>query len=289
MKIMLDIIYLFLLVSGLFSCEKETEVTEPQPVSAFVADPIVKEVTPMILETSGIADSRNFPGHVWVQEDSGNPSQLILLKHDGSVQKKIMIDKAMNRDWEDMALMDGQLYLADIGDNRQIFENYWFYIFPEPAAETDIVREYKTIMFRYPDGSHDAEAFMVDPATKDIFIITKRDNPSRLYKITYPYSDASMNTASFVGTLPYTGVVSAALAPDGKEFIVKTYSALFHYKRDAKQSLAEALQKNSYTSLAYQLEPQGEAVSFAISNNGFFTLSEKGFGAQVNLYFYQRK
>jgi hypothetical protein len=37
------------------------------------------------------------------------------------------------------------------------------------------------------------------------------------------------------------------------------------------------------------MEPQGEAVSFALDGSGFFTVSEKGFANSVNINFYNRK
>jgi hypothetical protein len=88
--------------------------------------------------------------------------------------------------------------------------------------------------------------------------------------------------------LPYTGVVSAAISPDGKEILVKTYTNIFYYSRTAGESIGTTLQKR-YKNLPYKMEPQGEAVSFALDGSGFFTVSEKGFANSVNINFYNRK
>ncbi len=88
--------------------------------------------------------------------------------------------------------------------------------------------------------------------------------------------------------MAYSGVVSAALTADGKEIIVKTYIGLQQYLRNTGETIEQALKKTSKP-LPYSLEPQGEAVTFANNNTGYFTLSEKGFGSKVNLYFYKRK
>ena len=269
----------------LFACQKGKASTTP---SYFDSIPIVRTVVPIINEGSGIADSKANPGFLWIEEDSGNPPQLYLISHDGSVTKKIYIKGAVNRDWEDMALVSNELYIADIGDNAQTSIDYFFYKFTEPTASADTVTDFTAIRFRYPDGSHDAEAFLVDPSTKDIYIITKRDSPSRIYKLAFPYNLVSFNSVEFVGVLRYQGVVSAALSPDQKEIIVKTYTNLYYYQRQTGESLAEAIQKN-FTILPYKIEPQGEAVTFANNNSGFYTLSEKALRESVNLYFYQRK
>ncbi|MGZ8538241.1 MAG: hypothetical protein ACXWV9_08270, partial [Flavisolibacter sp.] len=172
------------------------------------------------------------------------------------------------------------------GDNGQSYSEYKFFIFTEPAASVDTVTGVKTIKFTYPDGSHDSEAFLIDPSSKDIYIITKRDNPSKIYRLAYPY--ATQSTVSYVGDLPYTGVVGAAISPDGKSVVIKTYIGVLHYKKQASETISQTLKK-TYSTLPYTLEPQGEAVTFAQDNRGYFTLSEKGFGNTVNLFFYKRK
>jgi hypothetical protein len=63
---------------------------------------------------------------------------------------------------------------------------------------------------------------------------------------------------------------------------------LFYYKRKTGQSIEQSL-KNSYTSLPYVIEPQGEAISFARNGSGFYTISERGFASEVTIYYYKRR
>lgn len=186
-----------------------------------------------------------------------------------------------------MARAGSDLYIADIGDNSRIFPEYSIYKFAEPTLNTDTVYNVERLRFQYGDGAHDAEAFLVDPATKDIFILTKRDKPSAIYKIAFPYSTTQLNTAVRVGALQYSSAVSASLSPDAKEILVKTYTGIHYYSRNGK--LIEATLQTPPVPLPYTMEPQGEAVTFAADNSGFFTLSEKGRPGTVNLYFYKRK
>jgi hypothetical protein len=220
-----------------------------------------------------------------VQEDSGNPSQLYLLGHTGQVIRKVFLLGIKNRDWEDLALVNNDLFIGDIGDNRGVREHYSFYRLPEPAPGIDTVKNIQRIQFKYPDGSHDAEAFLIDPQTQAIFIITKRDSLSLIYQLSAPYSLTGVNQVKRVGKLPYNGVVSATLSPDGRKIIVKTYTNLLSYTRTPGESLAATLNKK-YKNLPYEVEPQGEAVTFARNNTGYFTLSERRFDLKVNLYFY---
>ncbi len=275
-----------LLLLALSACDNDKPAPKPE-LALFSATPAVKPVTPIINEVSGIADSKINPGKLWAHEDSGRPLKLHLLNHDGTVIKKIHLKGTNNRDWEDMALAGSDIFIGDIGDNNRAYADYSFYQFPEPSAAVDTVKDSKRIRFKYPDGSRDAEAFLIDPVTKDIYIITKQDDPARIYKLTSPYDYNSVNAATLVGTLKYTGIVSAALAPDGKEILLKTYTSIYHYPLKAGETIPAALQQ-TFTQIPYQTEPQGEAIGFAADNSGFFTLSEKGLATEVQLYFYKR-
>lgn len=252
-------------------------------------DPIPEthQLNPILKEVSGIADSKRNPGYLWGEQDGGNPTQLALINYDGTVTKQIYLKGIQNVDWEDLGLYNDSLYLADIGDNNSVRSQCSFYVFAEPDVSTDTVYAFRKIDFQYPDGAHDAEAFLIDRNSKDIFIITKRDQPSLVYQLKYPYS-SGVNMLLKVGKLDYTGVVSAASSITDKEIIIKTYDKLNYYIRDAGQSIMECL-TNTPVLLPYIKEPQGEAVCFSQKSDGYFTLSEQGLSPLVNLYFYKRK
>jgi len=284
--------FLFVPLVCLTDCHKSNIPANELP---FEAVPLSKHITPGIIdEASGIADSKANPGYLWVEEDSGNPNDIFLLSDSGQVFKKINIRSSINRDWEDIALAKGPvaginyLYLADIGDNNESAYQYTIYRFPEPLASVDTVVAYDSIKFKYPDGSHDAEALLIDDAG-NIYVITKRSTVSTIYKISYPQSLTALNTAIKVGELPFSGVVSAAMSPTGDELLVKTYTSIYYWKKAANETIELALQKNSI-SLDYQQEPQGEAICFKNNDAGFYTLSERpSIISSVNLYYYKRK
>lgn len=280
-----------LLSAALIGCKKSS----PQPSArGFAASPVKITLTGGPLkEVSGMADSKRNPGVLWVEEDSGNPPMIYPLSHDGKYGAGIPIVNAVNRDWEDMSLAPGPMpgvdyiYLADIGDNNQSASEYSFYRFPEPAADAASVTAYEKIRFVYADGPHDAEAFLVDPTSRDIFVITKRDVASGLYRIPYPQDTSQVSTATLVMKFNYNGVVSACLSPDGHDVIVKTYTTLYHYSRKSGDSFATTFAAKP-DELTYQLEPQGEAVTFSADNSGFYTLSELPMSQPVTLNYYQR-
>jgi hypothetical protein len=179
------------------------------------------------------------------------------------------------------------ILIAETGSNDLARSEYAVYRFPEPGYSTDSIFTHETIRFIYPDGKHDAEAIISD-STGDIYVFTKRDNRSRIYRLGYPQLTNGINTAEFLTELPYNGVVSAAFSSDGKELIIKTYTQLKYYKRLFGQSIVECLRQTA-AELKYQLEPMGEAVTFSRDGSGFFTLSEKSGANPVKMFFYKRK
>jgi hypothetical protein len=290
LKTLLTSAFLILITNWTESCNKSSSPSQP-----FEQTPVLYPVQAGVIdEASGIADSYRNPGSLWGIQDSDRPTELYLLGHNGQHGKKIFLKNVTNRDWEELAVSEGPdagkkyIYIGETGDNNRVFNSYSFYRFEEPSSGVDTISQIDKINFQYPDGPHDAEAFFVEPVTKDIYIITKRDANSKVYRLPYPHSTAGNNTAQLVYELPYTGVVAAAYSFASKELLIKTYTSIYYYRLDASQSIADVL-KTSYTTLTYQMEPQGEAVCFSNNNTGFFTLSEKATAMVVNLQFYKRK
>jgi hypothetical protein len=265
----------FLVVPCLFSCSDSGDPAPSQVTP--VSYPIVRG---NVDEASGMTDSKANAGYLWVHQDSDTPPDLALLSHTGEFLKKIYIKNIWNRDWEDMAIAKGPdpakdyIYLSDMGDNYYRWSSYFIYRFPEPSKTVDTIYSYEKIEFKYPDGYHDAEAFVVDPSTSDIYIITKRDAKSRVYLLKYPYAIGSVNTVSYQFELPYNDVVGAALQSDSRGLAIKTYADIKYYPVSAGEPIGNVLKK-AYTNLPYQGELQGETIAFTNDGKGYFTLSER--------------
>jgi hypothetical protein len=280
-----------LVLSTLVACKLDI----PSVDLAQFADPTAVPITPgRIDEASGIADSRSMSGNLWVEQDGGNPANMTLLGYDGTIRGTVAIN-APNRDWEEMAMGPGPtagvnyIYMGDIGDNNGNTPILQIYRFAEPTAVNTTVTQFERINFRYPDGPRDAEAMFVDPTTKDIYIISKREPNVHLYRLPYPQNINEVTVAELLGTMNMTFVTGAAISPDGSELLVRTYTEVRYWKRDSGQSIADALQRGNSRTLPYRVEPQGEAVCFNRDASGYFTLSERANAASVNLYYYARK
>lgn len=291
MKQLLVYIVLLFLVT---QCKRRSSGDLSKPV--FADNPVSVSLTAGIIdEASGIADSRTINGHLWVEQDSGNPPELALLAYNGNLLKKIFVKGCENRDWEDMAVAKGPdanayyVYIADIGDNFLQYNNYYIYRFKEPTVSTDTITMFEKLTFKYPDGSNNAEAIIVDNDLKDIYIITKSTVKTNVYKIPYPQTTIGTMEARLITSLPFTTVVAAGISADGREIVIKTYAEIYYWKRNGTQTIEDII-KTSATLLKYKLEIQGEAFCFKNDNTGFYTLSEKpAFSTAVDLNFYKRQ
>lgn len=276
------------------ACKPGTVQTQE---AQFSSEPTTSSIQAgQIDEASGIVDSRSMPGFLWVQQDSGSPSELALLGQNGQLKGKISVPNAVNRDWEDLTIGPGPqsgvnyLYIGDIGDNNAQYTTCAIYRLPEPKSITETISQVEKITFRYPDGPRDAEALLLDPKTKDLWIVTKREASSRLYRLPYPQSTTEVMTAQSHGEIPLlSGVTGGTVSPDGSEILLRTYLSVAYWKRQGDELLADALQKRTSRALPYRLEPQGEAISFDRDGRGYFTLSERNNAVSVSLYYYPRK
>ncbi len=252
----------------------------------------------MINEASGLAASWKHPGILYTHNDSGSEPYVYCIDEHGGHRGRFHLNIEKARDWEDITVGPGPedsisyIYVGDIGDNRGDQATIFVYRFPEPdffgtePSEIEI-EEYDTIILRYPNSPRDAEALFVDPLTRDLYIISKRESEVGIYKAAYPQPCNTITTLEHVGSLPYTLVTAADISRDGTEILVKTYTAILFWRRDNGSSIAEVFQSTPEM-LPYTYEPQGEAVAWQALGNGYFTLSEERNGVPSRLYFYQR-
>jgi len=242
-----------------------------------------------ITEASSVVASRVNTNVLWTEEDSGNPAQIYAMTPAGTNLGTYTIAGASNTDWEDMAAGPGPiagtqyLYIGDIGDNNSARAKIEVYRVVEPVVSdtqstvTTSISGAAKFTFGYPDGAHDAESLFVDPLTKDIYIITKRDvGVKYVFEAPYPQSTSSTTTLTLAYTLNNnTALTAADISPDGSEIIIRSYatnSGLL-YKRPAGGTIADAF---ATTPIAIPLvtENQGEGIGFDPQGRGYYTTSE---------------
>ncbi len=247
-----------------------------------------------LTEISGAVAGRINPCILWVHNDSGAlPILYALNTQNGACQGTYRLRGVRNHDWEDIAAGPGPLtgksylYIADIGDNHRNREKIYIIRLLEPdSLGFDIsLRTADVFPLCYPDGRHDAETILVDQRTGDIFIVTKEADEALIYQIKLPAEGGDTLMLKKIGSLRIPSVTAGDISSSGKIILLKNYFQIYCWKRRPGQGLAEALHAKPVT-LPYLPEPQGEALAWSVSGNGYYTLSEKLRSLPVHLYFY---
>lgn len=251
-----------------------------------------------INEASGLANSHTNTRYLWTHEDGGTDNVIFLLnKTKGQVVTTYRLQGAQNIDWEDMAIGGGPqpgvtyIYLADIGDNNAVRSDLAIYRVPEPTyLPSDSGKEIglsnvEKLNIAYPDSARDAETLLLDPLTNDLLIVTKREDRVRLYQSEFPQSTGTVDTLKYIGSFPFTGIVAGDVSKDGSRILLKSYPAIFYWKKEKDEPLIHLLSKIPERAPYNPVEFQGEAICW--DGNSYFTLSEKVAGTIPRLYFYE--
>jgi hypothetical protein len=252
-------------------------------------------------EISGIAASAKNPGHYWVHNDSGDDARIFLINTAGNIVATVEIASITSRDWEDIAVGPGPVegesyvYIADIGDNNKNKVHKYIYRLAEPLIDTTVLKqslrfqrnEVSAFTFLYADGPRDAEILMIEPFTKDLFVVTKRESKVQIYTLPFPQmdGDTTVLTKSAV-PLPFRMTNAGDISADGTEILIKNLTTVYYWKRSGDETVIEALARKAIE-LPYIEEPQGEAIAWRRDGKGYLTVSESRDGATL-LYFYKR-
>ncbi len=254
--------------------------------------------TSTLKEVSDLAASVNNPGMLWAHNDSGNGADVYLVDKNLKIQLTCKLKNADNRDWEDMAVGPGPdpdktyIYMGDIGDNNARYPYKYIYRFEEPVlkpGEEELeITAFDTICFQLPDRKKDTETLFIDPQSRDLYIVSKREKPVVLYTLRYPYSTSDTLTAESVMTLPLKEIVAGDFSADGKNILLKNYEHIYWWAVPEYKPVTAIFQEQP-KEVPYKEEYQGESIAWARDGSGFYTISEKGGGEKSYLYFYKRK
>lgn len=288
-----------LLAAACVSCAQTTQPAEygdPVAVCTLRDD--------RIDEASGLAASRRNPGCYYIQNDSGDQPRVFLVDRTGRTRLTIRLKGAAAVDWEDIAMAPAvtpgsfEVCVADIGDNKSQRAHVAIYRFAEPdvgqfADGATIDVDVTTYRVRYAGGPADAEAFCVEPATGDGYILTKRpEGGSLVYRLAAPWQTEGVTVLPQVATLeppvglPLTRVVTAAgISPDGRRLAVRCYLGGWEWELPEAGTVGEApaatqasdferIFSTDARPLLLPPEPQGEALCYAADGRAVLTVSE---------------
>ncbi|WP_078857297.1 hypothetical protein [Streptomyces sp. NBRC 109706] len=217
---------------------------------------------PRITESSGLAASAQHPGVYWTHNDSDDAARIYAVDGaTGETRATIDLDGVTARDVEAISLgPDGDLYIADIGDNYGgEWPEVWIYRVPEPATLADARVTPTVHTVQYADGPRDAEALMVHPTTGRVYIASKRgDGSGALYAGPEELSSAEVNVFEPVADIELE-VTDGAFSPDGTRLLLRGYFAARMYAW-TDEGVPERMERR----VPVPLQQQGESLTFAL-------------------------
>jgi hypothetical protein len=247
-------------------------------------------------EASGIQAGND--GVFFLHNDEGN--RIFAIDGTGRDLGRMKIEGAKNKDWEDITRVMGDqgpmLVIGDTGDNLHTRKKVRLYFVNEPARgeyrdDLELVHRLK---FRYEDGPRDVEAMAYDPASDMILLLSKRDQPPRLYGI--PMDLALWEDeleATFLGevpgfrpptrsdilTSPKRGLwvsqpTGMDISADGRKAAVITYRSLYVFERQEQETWVEAFQRKP-VEFAGPPGLHDEAVGFSHDQKSIFVTTER--------------
>jgi len=182
-------------------------------------------------ESSGLTYSTYKRPTLWTHNDSGDGPRIFAISRKGVTRSVLQIENASANDWEDIASGPRHtLWIGDIGDNGRRRGQITVYRIKEPKnLERSSVRATRFDL-EYPDGAHDAEGMMVHPRTGRVFVISKAKGNAGIYRAPKVLRAGKVNQLKRVGSAPDI-VTAAGFSPNGKRFVLGTYTAAYVYKR----------------------------------------------------------
>lgn len=194
------------------------------------------ELPKELSETSGLACLDN---QLWTVNDSGNSATLFRINNSGDVVTRVPL-AVSNVDWEAISSNDGNLFVADIGNNAGNRQQFELYQITDTLSKTPKVQ---TWQIKYPDQqsgllgayNHDFDAEAVVALTqRTLLLFTKswHSDISHVYRIDLNSSQPLIMTKQ-ADILGLPGLVTdATLDPQTGNYLLVGYQ---NYRRNLLQ------------------------------------------------------
>lgn len=245
-------------------------------------------------ENSGIVSLED--NRIWVIEDNGNTDELFEVDFEGQLLKKFKVTNAKNKDWEDLTSdNEGNVYIADIGNNGNKRKQLTIYKVPDPTKEQGGKIAAEKINFTYPEQKKfppKAKNFKFNSEAlfyKDdyLYLITKNKakpfkGDAQIYKIPAQpgnHKAQLMGSISLCENASKCVVTAAAISPDSKKVVLLGYGMLWILT----DYVADDFAKGKIRSIDLGATTQLESVCF--KNDSILLISdEQRHGTGRNLY-----
>ncbi len=223
------------------------------------ADVVFSFADPEIIESSGLLAENGLFATI---NDSGDSGRVFTV--DPAEGRTVAVTEwdGEPEDVEAIApLPDGDVLVGDIGDNTGSRDSVELLRVPFGA---DGQVDPTTYELRYPDGSHDAEALLVQPRTGQVLVVAK-EFIGRLYAAPEELDPDAPNELELLDGEVMPIATDGAFFPDGKTFVLRGYSTATFYRWPSLEEIDD---------IALPSQEQGEGI--AVGADGDLYLSSEG-------------
>lgn len=261
-----------LLFSFLISCSNYGQLT------------YITKLPKKLKENSGMVIEKD--STLWFVNDGGNEDKIYRVNNQGKIIKELEVKNAKNKDWEDMARdIDGNVYIADTGNNANKRKDLVIYKIPNPGKEKGDKIEAEQIEFSFPEQKkfppkvknllYDTEAVFY--AKDSLYLITKnRSDPfngnALIYRIPSKKGNYKANyLGEFITCTDFSTckITSADISPDGKTIALLGYGKLWLFTNFNLSNFFEG----ELETIDLGIRTQLESISFL--NNKTLLLSDE--------------
>lgn len=218
-----------------------------------------------VTESSSLVLSTTHPHLVYTANDSGDAGNVYVL--DDRTGRLVGTTHLAGIDPVDDEAMaggtDGNLVVADIGDNQADHPSVHLYLVPQPGRG-DVEVTPKVVTLTYPKGPRDAEGALYDASTGRVFVVSKVYAGARVYRT--PPHVFSRSTAVLHAVAPAPSIATDATFLPGQHVVaIRTYLDVTYYRFPSWLPI---------TTQQLPLEAQGESVTVAPDGHHLWIGSE---------------
>ncbi|MBU2694906.1 hypothetical protein [Pimelobacter sp. 30-1] len=226
--------------------------------------PVVAFQDPAIDESSGLVAG---DGVVVTVNDSGDSNRIFTV--DLTTGKTVGVTQWQGeaRDIEALAPAGpDEVWVGDIGDNTATRDHVTVSRVPYGRGERTVTAP--TYELVYPDGAHDAETLLSDPATGRLYVVVK-EFIGRLYAAPAKLDPDGPNRLEPVKEV--LGIATdGAFFPDGEHVVLRNYGQAVVYTWPELERVGR-----------FDLPAQKQGEGIAVAADGQVLLSSEGVGAEV--------
>ena len=220
---------LALLVLVLGGCGPTEEASETISPTARIAHERIDECSGIVY----------LEGAFYVHNDSGDDPVIYRgTRLDFADAEVLTVDGAAARDWEDITVLEGDLLVGDIGDNRREREELTLYRVRYLPADKRL-QTVATYRVRYPDEPHDAEALACIEDVLHLITKARGDSVTNVYAFD-DLGEGTVNVPRLVGQLDIgvgEQITAGTYDPHSRTLVLLTYTHILCYPVDQIRGL----------------------------------------------------